>query len=137
MDVRPSQHWTPADRLNVARLIVDPKTNGGMDTGANVDTVAHNLPPDSPAWGAWVDGQAVFVVGLWPFDGKRGCLHVAGDRTLNHQQHVALVRAFLSCLDGVEVFTVTTCPALARLARSVGFMVTGELGGVYTLERAS
>ena len=136
VDVKACPEWTPAELMDIAGLIVDPLTNGGTASEVTAEQVALQFPPGVPAWGVWVEGRAVFVVGLWPFYGERGCLHLAGDRTLSHEQHVALVQAFLSCMDGVEIFTTTTSPALVRLARQVGLSVTGQVT-TYLLERAS
>ena len=136
LDVKPAQQWTDAERQGVAVLIVNPLTNGGMASDVTAEQVAAQFPPNTPAWGVWVEERPVFVVGLWPFDGVRGCLHLAGDRTLNHQQHVSLVRAFLSCMDGVDVFSTTSSPALVRLARQVGLSVTGQVT-TYALGRAN
>lgn len=136
MDVRPALKWTDADRLDMAYLIVEPRSNGGYDAGLSASEVAAQLPTEAPAWGVWVNGDPVFLVGLMPFNGQRGCLHVAGTGTLSHAEHVMVVRAFLNALPGVSVFTVTHRPALARLARSVGFRQVGEQDGQMILERA-
>lgn len=136
MDVKPAHLWSDDERLEVAALIVDPQTNGGMESGATAEQVAAALPVDGPAWGVWLDGWLVFLVGLMPFDGERGCLHVSGQNVLSPALHRELVAGFLDSLEGVSVFTLTTSPALARLARSVGFVQTGDVDGVLLLERA-
>ena len=136
LDVKPFPQWTPDEVRDMAELIVEPLTNGGMASDVTAEQVAAQFPLNTPAWGVWVEGRPVFVVGLWPFNAERGCLHLAGDRTLNHEQHVSLVRAFLSCMEGVEVFTTTSSPALVRLARQVGLSVTGQVT-TYALGRAN
>ena len=136
-ELKPRAEWTLSDELDVAYLIVTPETNGGMDAGVDLLDVAGNLPADLPAWAVWVDGLIAFVVGLIPFDGTHGVLHLAGTRTLSHAEHVSVVRGFLASVPGVQVQTMTTSPALVRLARAVGLVAVGEEDGQWILGRAS
>jgi hypothetical protein len=136
-DLKPRKFWTRADTLGIAGLIVDPATNGGTQNGVTAGQVADQLTEDLPAWGVWVNGLPIFVVGLIPFDGVRGVLHLAGTRMLSHRDHVFVVRGFLDSLPGVQVYTVTDNPALVRLARQVGMVQVGQQDGQFILERAS
>lgn len=136
-EIRRRQDWDASDLLDVAYLIVTPETNGGVKSDLSLLDVYEGMPEDLPAWAVWEDELICFVVGLIPFDGTRGVLHVAGSGTLSHAQHVQVVRAFLDSLPGIEVSTVTDRPALMRLARQVGFYPAGEQDGQTILRRAS
>lgn len=128
--------WTEADLLSVARLIVDPATNGGTHAdGVTPHYVARELPV-TPCLAVFdEEGRAAFVVGLWPYNAAipRGVLHVAGDGRVPEAWRV--VGAFLDALPGVQVFSLTSNPALARLARRAGLSVLGEKNGHLILGR--
>lgn len=128
--------WTEADLLSVARLIVDPATNGGTHAdGVTPYYVARELPV-TPCLAVFdEEGRAAFVVGLWPYNPSipRGVLHVAGDGRVPEAWRI--VRDFLAALPDVEVFTLTANPALARLARRAGLSVLGEKDGTLILGR--
>ena len=127
--------WTELDRLAVARLICDPATNGGTVLAVTPEEVAP-LIPDAPALGVFDEaGGCAFVVGLNPYDPAipRGVLHVAGDGRVPEAWRI--VRAFLDALPGVEVFSLTPSPALARHARRAGLSVLGEQDGNLILGR--
>lgn len=134
MNIKARPDWTPADLLSVARLVVNPGTNGGTALPLAPEEVAAALP-DAPAVAVFDGGRAAFVVGLNPYDPAipRGILHVAGDGTVPDAWKV--VRAFLAGLQGVEVLTFTANPALARLAGRAGLRVLGEQDGYLILGR--
>lgn len=138
MRVKARPEWTKADLLSVARLIVDPATNGGMVSPLAPEQVAPTIP-DAPALAVFEEDRAVFVVGLNPYgpnpDGTamRGVLHVAGDGSFPEAWR--LVGKFLAALPDVEVFSLTGRPALARLAQRAGLQVIGEQNGYLILGR--
>lgn len=136
-EIRRRQDWDASDLLDVAYLIVTPETNGGVESDRTLLDVYEGMPEDVPAWAVWEDELICFVVGLIPFNGIRGVLHVAGSGTLSHAEHVQVVRAFLDSLPGIEVSTMTRSRAMVRLARQVGLHPVGEENGQYFLRRAS
>lgn len=136
-EIRRRQDWDASDLLDVAYLIVTPETNGGVESDLSLLDVYESMPADLPAWAVWEDELICFVVGLIPFDGVRGVLHLAGTGALSHAEHVQVVRAFLGSLPGIEVSTVTDSPAIVRLARQVGLHPAGEQDGQTILRRAS
>lgn len=128
--------WTEQDAFSVARLIVEPSTNGGSVSDLTPEAVMEQLDPHTHALAAFHQGRAVFVVGLWPYDAteKRGILHVAG--TGEMRNGAAVVRSFMDTLPDVEILTFTDRPALARLAQRAGLRIIGSQGGYIILERA-
>lgn len=141
MNVLPRDQWTPAHLLSVAHLITAPESNGGTVSELTPEQVAAGLPDTAPAWAVFDGDRAVFVVGMWPFQWNpemtrmRGILHVAG--TGEQREAWRVVQAFLGALPGVEVFTFTDRPALARLAHRAGLEVVGRDGDYLILTRAS
>lgn len=133
--------WTEADLLAVARLICDPTTNGGTVALIEPEEVVP-LIPDAPALALFdEEGMCAFVVGFNPYHlnplgtAWRGVLHVAGDGRVSEAWRI--VRAFLDALPEVEVFSLTTDRALARLARRAGLSVVGESSGTLILVRVA
>ena len=136
MNYLTADQWTEAQALQVARLIVNPQTNGSAETDLSPDDVLLQLDPGTPALAAFSDRRAEFVVGLWPYSqaDQRGILHVAG--TGQMKNGAAVVKAFMDTLPHIEILTFTDKPALARLAQRAGFRIIGSQGGFIILERA-
>lgn len=138
MNILPRDLWSPAQTLSVARLIVDPATNGGIPSDVDPELVALHLP-DAPAWAVFEGDRASFVVGLNPFQWNpemtrmRGILHVAGDKTVPGAWQI--IRSFLRALPGVEVFTYHADPRMIRLAQWAGLQVLGKQDGLTILGR--
>ena len=133
LDVKPAHQWTDADRLDMAGLIADPMTNGGTESELTAEGVAAQIDRNAPAWGVWLGGNPVGLVGLIPFDGRRGVLHVAGWNLLSHAQNIEVVRGFLAAYSDVEILAITDRPAFARLARQYGMQQVGAQDGLLIL----
>lgn len=140
MNILPRDAWTPAHVQSVADLIVNPETNGGTMSELTPEQVAANMP-SCPAWGVFDGDRALFTVALNPFQWNpdmsrmRGILHVSGTSELPNAWQV--VKAFLESMPGVEVFTFTDRPALARLGARAGLEVVGRDGPYLILTRAT
>jgi hypothetical protein len=132
--VKPGGAWTLAERESVARLIVNPATNGGTETGLDPVQVAHDLD-GPPAWAWFRDGVACLVIGLIPYDASipRGILHVAGDGSIPGA--LGLARQFVDALPGVDVLAYSDSPALLRLARRHGARLLGDMQGYTVISR--
>lgn len=138
MTILPRDQWTPAHVLSVAHLIVNPESNGGTASELTAEQVAAHMP-DCPAWAVFDGDRAVFCVALNPFQWNpeltrmRGVLHVSG--TGEQRDAWQIVRGFLDSMPGVEVFSLTDRPALARHARRAGLEVVGRDGDYLILGR--
>ncbi|MDO4264751.1 MAG: hypothetical protein Q4C67_11190, partial [Deinococcus sp.] len=110
MNYLTADQWTEAQAMQVARLIVNPQTNGGAESDLTPEDVLMQLDPGTPALAAFSPGRAEFVVGLWPYDAQeqRGILHVAG--TGKMKNGAAVVKAFMDTLPHIEILTFTDQP---------------------------
>lgn len=134
----PRAEWTTLHALAVARLVIDPESNGGTESELTAEMVMDAWPKHAPAWAVFEGEEALFCVGLNPFEWNpdltrlRGILHFARRPSMPPLLAYRTVVSFLDALPGVEVMTFTDRPGLVRLGVRAGLLVLG-MEGPYTV----
>ena len=131
LTVKPLEEWTSGERLEVARLVLNPKASTMGELEANL---ARQIPPElvaigfrqaySSAWAVWQGERCVLScsMGVFPFP----AFHFSHDGSLERSEVTSILNRFLDSQSG-DVLAFMERLALGKwAARHLGFYIVSD-----------